>query len=360
MFAANHYVPVLQWKRAEQSAIQTMSLSTRAGLTPIIQIVSIPVDLDSGDQTKTLEQHSDPALDRLVTVWGTNDAFFLDPAEVAGDISATSVDGSAYVFGQAQARNLRFIPVTGISRSTLEIAAALAHRTHGLCLRLSANDIMRPTLANDITGLVAAHKIDVSQIDIVIDLASVYGQSSLAVLSSTMVALNAIPTPQAWRTLTVVASGFPEHMGVVQTFGALQIERVEWIAWLTLHAQRTKLARLPSFGDYGIQHPEGVEGYDPRYMAMSAATRYTLNTDWLLIKGQSSKVQRMALQYPGLAHQLTQSANFYGQSHCQGCGEVHACANGAPGFGSAEVWRRIGTSHHLTVASAQVAAVPFP
>ena len=174
------------------------------------------------------------------------------------------------------------------------------------------------------------------------------------------VALAAVPNLGSWRTLSLVASGFLEHMGGVQASTSALIERVEWRAWQLLHRQRQSMARLPTYGDYGIQHPTGVEGFDPRFMKMSASIRYTTADHWLILKGRSTHHQSSSIQFPTLATALTQSQHFYGAQHCPGCTEALACANGAPGLGSPEVWRRIGTTHHLTAVVEQLQQVAYP
>lgn len=222
------------------------------------------------------------------------------------------------------------------------------------------DDLARPSIASDILAFMGAYKLDPAKIDIVLDMESVYGQKTIAVASTMNFIVGIIPNQGQWRTFSIVASGFPEHMGVVQTFGTLRIERVEWLAWQLLHAQRSKLPRMPSFGDYGIQHPSGVEGYDPRYMSTSSAIRYTTDTEWFFIKGQSNKYQKSSTQLPHLAKALIGSNFFYGGSHCYGCSSAISCAAGQAGFGSLEAWRKIGTAHHLSVVSSQLTSVSFP
>jgi hypothetical protein len=356
----HHYVPVLKWKRAEQAALRGLAPATKARLTPLLEIVPIPTDLETGDQTKTLEEHCDPGIEKMVSSWGTSDVFFIDPAEVASEVSATGMDGATYVFSEARQNGLRFVPVTGLLRAAVEQAAALAHAQNGLCLRVVQDDLARATLPGEISTFVSTHGLAHGDVDIIIDLGAIRGQSAFVVSAAINVALATIPSLTAWRTLTVVATAFPENMGVVQSFGAATQDRVEWQAWTALFNQRHTMPRMPSFGDFGIQHPTGVEGFDPRYMQMAASIRYTLLTQWLLLKGQSTKALSGSVQYPQLVRALTGHAQFFGATHCPGCGEAAACAAGAPGKGSPEAWRRIGTAHHLAVVTAQLGALPYP
>jgi hypothetical protein len=101
--------------------------------------------------------------------------------------------------------------------------------------------------------------------------------------------LNEVPDQVRWRTLTISASAFPASMSGVNRNSFSLVERNEWKAWRDmLHANRRRLSRLPTYSDCGIQHPAGVEGFDPRTMQASASVRYAIPEDWLLIKGEGT------------------------------------------------------------------------
>jgi hypothetical protein len=117
------------------------------------------------------------------------------------------------------------------------------------------------------------------------------------------------------------------------------------------------LPRLPTFSDCAIQHPRGVEGFDPRIMQVSASIRYTLPEDWLLLKGESTRFKQPSVQFPDLATRLVYGhlrSHFRGATHCEGCASIKAAADGAPRFGSAEAWRRLGTMHHISTVAEQL------
>jgi hypothetical protein len=154
-------------------------------------------------------------------------------------------------------------------------------------------------------------------------------------------------------------------MAVLDRNSDVLIRRSEWLAWRDeLFARRATLERLPTFSDCAIQHPIGVENFDPRYMQVSAAIRYALSEDWLLVKGESTKVNPPSVQFPHLAMQLVYGhlqGYFAGAAHCAGCEMAKDAADGADKLGSAEVWRQIGTIHHITtVVQDGLGSLPWP
>src|SRR5712692_9860762 len=87
--------------------------------------------------------------------------------------------------------------------------------------------------------------------------------------------LRAVPKPTQWRTLTLIGSAFPKSMGLIDRESHDLVDRTEWLVWRDdLYARRQSLQRMPTFGDCAIQHPVGVERFDPRIMKASAAVRY--------------------------------------------------------------------------------------
>jgi hypothetical protein len=356
-FTARHYVPILTWKQAEQAALQATPPQSKSKLTPVLQLVPIPLDLDDGTPTRTPNEHIDPAINRIAPAWGTATEFFLDPGDVALEQLTSGIDGALHAYQLAAGLQLKFVPVTGIYRAATDQAAALAHRQRGICLRLMTDDLNRTTVIQDLTAFLAAHHLVPGDVDLLVDLESVAAMPSFALTSTTTALLQQLPTIAAWRTVTVAGCSFPDLTGV---HGQQLFDRKEWLSWAGLYANRAAMARMPTFGDYAIQSPEPLEGYDPRFMPMTPAIRYTVNSHWLVIRGHSSKTHGLAAQFPQLANQLLASGHFLGAGHCPGCADANACATGHAGYGAPAVWRRIGTAHHLVLVSSQVAALPWP
>jgi hypothetical protein len=98
-------------------------------------------------------------------------------------------------------------------------------------------------------------------------------------------------------------------------------------------------------------------------MQVSATIRYTLDEHWLLVKGESTRATSASVQFPDLATRLVYGhlkSHFAGATHCVGCTGIKQAADGAPKFGSAEVWRRIGTIHHVSTVMLTIDSLPWP
>jgi hypothetical protein len=353
-FGPRHYVPVLKVKRGEKKALQNIAATLQPQIIPLLEIVE-----RRAENSATITKHLNTAFKDLAQSVRGYPKCFLDAREIAPD-GATA---AAEVFQRASNEGILFTPVTGLSRNA-DLIAALQHSSQGIALRLTREEFEHGALTTAIEAFLAQHTLQPEQIDLIIDLGAVEDLIVDGVATLTKGFLADIPNHQRWRTFTLSACAFPKSMGGVDRNSHDFHTREEWIAWRDhLHAIRQSFVRLPTFSDCAIQHPLGVEGFDPKTMQVSASIRYTLSDAWLLIKGQSTRFVRPGTQFPDLATRLVYGhlrGHFLGAIHCEGCNSMKAAADGAFGIGSAEAWRRLGTIHHISMVMDGLGSLPWP
>lgn len=351
-FGPHHYVPVLKVKRGEKKALRCISSALQPQITPLLEIVERP------ENAPTVGEHLNNAFKDLAEGVRPYSRCFLDAREIAPDGPAAAAE----VFRRASNEGIVFTPVTGISR-TADLTAALEHRAHGIALRLTREEFESGGLATKIEAFLRRYGLELEEVDLIVDLGAVEDLISDGIATLTEAFLADVPNQRRWRTFTISACAFPRSMGGVGRNSHDFVKREEWIAWRDrLHARRRNLSRLPTFSDCAIQHPAGVEGFDFRMMQVSAAIRYTLSDDWLIIKGESTRFTLPGAQFPALATRLVYGhlrGYFAGPNHCDGCASMKAAADGASRFGSAEVWRRLGTIHHISMVMQGLGSLPW-
>ncbi len=350
-FGAHHYVPFLKVKRGEKRALGLLSASSaHAKVTPLLEIVK--------RTDKQVNEHLDTAFEGLSDAVRGFDRCFVDMREIEADGPAAATE----VFERAAREGLVFTPVTGISR-TVDVAAAL-DANRGIALRLLRAEFESGGIGRNIGIFLERYGIVPEETDLIIDLGPVDDLVSAGVETLAGAFLAEVPDHTSWKTFTLSACAFPLSMGIVQSRSYEFAERSDWLAWRDgLHARRSELARLPTYSDGAIQHPLGVEGFDPRIMQVSASIRYARSDSWLLIKGESTRVTLPRIQFPSLARRLVYDdlrTYYQGANHCAACSSMKDAADGASGFGSAEAWRRLGTFHHITTVINDLGVLPWP
>lgn len=350
-FGPAHYVPVLKIKRAEKSALEDLGARHPGRFTPLLEIVSRKAD-------KPLSAHIDTTFDKLFQSVAMFTSCFLDTRELATDGEAASLN----VFERARAEGMDFVPVVGFTRPVGN-AAALQYRENGVALRITREEMEAGGLAHEIHEFLHANALTEHEVDLVMDMGDVSDMIAVGVSLLACNFLQHVPSHTKWRTFTLSGCAFPSSMGKVGRNAHLLVDRSEWVAWKDLYNQRANLGRLPTFSDCAIQHPKGVEGFDPKTMAASASARHATGDHWLLVKGESTKVRKSSTQFPKIAKSIVTNrygSHYRGRQHCTGCKLIDDAAIGAPNLGSAEKWRLIGSIHHVSTVLKDLSALHWP
>ena len=351
-FGPNHYVPVLKIKRGEKGALADLGAKHPGAFTPLLEVVPRKSD-------KTPAQHLDTTFDKFSQCVAKLSTCFLDTRELAADGEAASLA----VFHRARVEGIGFVPVLGVTRNVGN-TAALRHRNNGVALRVTREEMEAGGLTHDIQDFLQTNALNEKSVDLIMDMGDVSQMISAGVSALADAFLREIPNHAKWRTFTLSGCAFPRSMGIVGKNSHRLWDRSEWVCWKGLHAQRADLNRLPTFSDCAIQHRDGVEGFDPVKHQASASARHATGDQWLLVKGESTRVKKPGIQFPQIAKSIV--ANKYGHhykgaGHCTGCKLISDAANGAPKLGSLEKWRLIGTIHHVsTVLKDDLSALHWP
>jgi Beta protein len=352
MFSYCHYVPVLRWKRAEKIALRHLNSADKVLITPLIEL--IPANFVPGKD----RVEKDPAevmncqAEEIRKNWGTT-PFFIDLGLVERHLPqvAGATHPLDYLGSRAEIEGIRLIPVTALDRRGpyQDAVMRVASGGSGVCLRLSARDVLQPGFSSNIAALVDRLHLEHRQIDVVLDY-QVFDRSAanLATL------IQQIPNIESWRTLTVACGAFPQDLQQF-TPGRHTIHREDWISWRTQTAQH--LCRKPSFSDYTVQY--GIYIDPPSRSNPSASIRYTLAEEWLIMRGEGifNEDGPGHEQYIANAMLLCDSDDFYGQGFSYGDGYIFDVSQGIQNHGNPETWIRAGINHHITVVARQIASL---
>lgn len=365
MFGYKHYIPILKWRQAEQSCLADIAplgshiIQPATKITPLIEIPSIAWDFIKDKPAKTIDQHLSKVPEQLFKAWGSHANLYLDMMLI--DPDETMKDGRHplnYIFDEARLKEVKLIPVTGLNRED-DYQEAVRHSIskdkRGLCLRLKDEEFEDENLEVKLQSTLKLLDIKkASEVDLVLDYADISGENLRRLGKAVLGTISEIVKIGKWRTLTFAASSFPNNLSAIPSNSIETIPRKEWEVWRSLIS--SAVDRKPSFGDYAIQHPEPVE-VDPRIMMMSASIRYTLDDEWLILKAKSVKRHGFE-QYHSICKALVSDPRFYGEMFSWGDRQIAQCAREATGPGNATTWRKVGTSHHLKVVSAQISSLP--
>jgi Beta protein len=362
MFDHTHYVPILKGKDGEYGALKELNGVTRSGLTPLVEIVSIPWDFQNDKPKETIDRHLDDVAEKMLASWGTARTLFIDPYWI--DEAERMKDGRHYltfVFDDARAKGLQAVPVTGLRRDLpyqQAVKAIMAADRRGACIRLENEDFSELfDLNRNLDDLLAALGVSKGDVDLLMDFREIGENQTASVALAAQSIISLLTNINDWRALIFAGTGFPSEMPGPSTLTLAP--RTEWIVWQQLAKHHKRLSRLPTFGDYAISNPQLLDDVDPRMMRLSAAIRYTTDNDWLLLKAGLLKRKGFG-QFHDLSKLLLRRPEYKGPAHCWGDGFINLCAGRTQNPGSLMTWRKVGTNHHMTLVRQQVASYVLP
>lgn len=350
MFDHRHYVPVLRWKGAERAALQHLFLTDKNGLTPLLEIP--PTDFASGADVDSLLSRCGR---QIAKSWGCARAF-VDLALIDPPVRSLAGRHPVVVFWEfAREHQLILVPVTGVSR-TLEFQLAVRNVIeqdgHGVGVRLTLSDLESPSLGSDLNALNASLGLTYEDVDLLVDF-GIADESN----SDFAYVCDRVPWIERWRSFTVIAGAFPKDLQEFKV-GQHLLPRHEWSQWLVqVLSSLSKLPRVPTFGDYTIQH--AIYHEPPPGANVSASIRYTTSAHWLIMRGEGLRTAGSPghKQYPANAVLLCEREEFCDPYFSYGDEYISKVAKGkitTPG--NPETWLRAGINHHLTFVVRQLAA----
>jgi hypothetical protein len=364
-FPHKHYVYIGRAKAGELWSLNNLSVEARAGITPLLELVPPAAAqkekkvgtkvVRKAKPAKPLPQHAADVLKMVKSDWNSLPLFLDTKFLKVG--SVPSADAARIVFDTARAVKLNAVPVTSLPMSEdfqRQIGAIIATDMRGVMVRLSPPDFKRADLLNSLlAALLKVLHVPPSQVDILIDMGRQTEHFTAQQVG--LSALSRIPTPAAWRTLTLAAGCFPESISKWKHDAWLPIDRTEWLSWLDIVSDRANAAvRIPSYGDYGIR--SGGEPLDVPNQP-DPNMRYSLENKILV---------RRAKKKDGAIKQICASLvalkEFCGADFSEGDRQIAARAAmpGLPNNGQPFQWIQWCTNHHLELTTSQIRKLPSP
>ena len=359
------YVPVLKWKRGEQSAVQPLSATQKASVLPIAELQDRPFDWARDKYTKTWDKHIRDVVKATVKHWGNKHEIAFDqPLTSADELAESAGTVWAFLFAELWAANVQAIPVISSYAGPKVISALMAASTaakRGRWVLRYVIDVDNPTpdpadVASWFLRTVTKIKGQPAEVDVVLDIGFVTDTELAVQASRNASILKAVLSAKKWRSVVLVAGAFPVNLAGVPK-GTHQIPRTDWALFLATRRDSTLEGESLIYGDYGISHVTAFDE-DPRLLKMSANLRYTHWDKWFVIKGKSVKDFGFD-QYRDICKVLVSLSIYLKAAFSHGDQNYSEIAtNPATGPGNATHWRRDATNHHIHVVLHQVASLP--
>lgn len=349
------YIPALKAKRGEFRAVRSLSITARRQILPLFDVLPVPMNWNTGRPSKTLEAHLDNICKHVADCWGHEREVLVDLFDLdLGERTTSGRHPLEHLFGAFQASNVLAIPVTGLDRDSAYEAAtagAVTFTDGAVGIRLLPEDMALPTkLSARLLQTTAALNADSAKSFLLLDCRGLPEDRVGQITQDVIAALRSARRTCDWRRCALLASGMPDGMSSIKANTQARVRRTELALWKNVMAGYPESA--PLFGDYGVIHPEFMEPRDPKSLNPSAKIRYTLDDEWLIIKGRSYKKDPQ--QFRSMAASLADREEYRGPDFSWGDGHIFKCRTPSKKVGNLETWVQVGTSHHIELVSRQI------
>ncbi|MGW3977171.1 beta family protein [Streptomyces mirabilis] len=330
------YVPVLPARQHAAGAYRTLHPELRARVAPLWTLHPHP-----GMLPKPLADRIDSDTKYVTAVQGHSlgwlDAPYVETEEAAVLAEALPPEWWDH-------RNLR--PVTGPERPEAQqsLAVAVARRLgEGMGVRVPLPGEWHDPAAADVAALLDRLPTH-TPADLFLDLGTVLPDRPDAAKEATR-ALDALVTLTPWRTISILAGGFPEPPADLWQGTVHEEPRSDWDVWHEIHhGGRPYLPRL-GYGDYGTHPAAYVSAPATGGASPWGLLRYTTERSYHLVKIPFGKKHDMANRAG--ARLLTGLSDFRGRG--ASAGERWLCrrAEGEETVGNHAVWDEKAHVQHM-------------
>lgn len=354
-FGLTHYVPIVRWKEAERTALAKLADHAKTSITPLIELARENF-MRPGSKALSTDEAVNKISGQLFRYWGER-PFFIDLYLLSQDSLTQGPNHPLTLLGNyASNMKMSLIPVTGIGRDVLyqsAVRAVISRHNQGACLRLSREDINRPTLAKDINDILSFLNLTPKAVDLLVDF-QIIDQS--APTFNTL--CERIPSINKWRNFIVASGAFPEDLRALGKNDIHRLERLDWISWKDQAIAKSSVMRMPIYSDYTIQHAlylnrKGRQRY-------SASIRYTADNYWVIMRGEDvfNRDGPGFGQWPANAVLLCEQPEYCQETFSDGDKYIREMSLQFDQTGNATTWLRAGINHHMTFVVHQLANLP--
>jgi Beta protein len=275
MFTHRHYVPILRAKRAEWTALHNVMPQDRTLMTPLVETSPKDFICDNHDGRQVLPDRLVRLADEIQRYWGQRQ-LFVDLGLLQSDrLSGDGRHPLRLLADEVKLRGLAIIPVTELSRSFAyqqALISVVRLDDFGVCLRLRRSDLETRHFHARLYKLLSLIDLPPTAVDLLVDL-GMYDATAPPIEGI----CRQVPELSEWRTFTIAIGHFPKDLTGFPV-GEHLLPRLDWRYWRDQVTSSQGLPRIPSYGDYTIQHP--VFGEPPAFPNFSASIRYTTTEDW--------------------------------------------------------------------------------
>lgn len=337
-----NYYPIFKAKAAEFKSIYALPSEVRKNIVPIFDIVT-------NQARVTLKEHMLKIYGYFSLIINHNSTVYLDFYMLSEKSNKALKIFQKRIFGKW--KKIIYVINKDTPQEFLSVLREIKkQRNNGICIRIFLEDF--DNINNIVEDLKEKMDVDYEEIDLLLDMR--YLKSDMVVNQLYNELINhilKIRNLNRFRNFILSGSSFPVDLSELKADTIHTIERKEWKIWKKIMKEKPT-PRIPKYSDYLISNPL-LSAFGDNPPNASASIRYTSENDFYIYRGRGTR-QHSYKQFFDISESLINSQEYYGEKHCDGDKFIQICGTVKNKTGNLETWRKVGTTHHLTVAVNQI------
>lgn len=336
------YVPILQTKRGEYSALSELTDSVKDRIKPMFVLTQEKHDERSTGLAKNIKSK-----------WGR--PIYIDLNKVKSfDIQSTNY--IKYVFEDLENQGVDFTPVLHINIKNHEALQYIIKKKIDSCIRIECAAFDGNTLV-DLLSLAEKLLLLSPKVDLLIDFGGDLKQTRQAHahdIENMFFNINSF-CGSIFSKIIIAGSSIPKDLPRTE-YNPYGFEaRIDWLGFYDFLNNHHNDIEHPIFSDYSTSHPEEA---DPMpFVNPNAKIRYTISDSYMFAVGYQVNTHADGFkQYFSMSDTVVKSPYFLGSSYSWGDKYLEDCSNQMVTCGNMETWVRVGHNHHITFATKQIAS----
>ncbi|QTJ70094.1 beta family protein (plasmid) [Rhodococcus opacus] len=347
------YFPALKAKRGELDALENTRTAERRRMVPILELA-----IQEGATPSTVGAEFNKLVPRLCKDYDATNFVIVDATMTDGiELSGTQAVENLHDRLRADAAAVPTLRTGSSADFIASVRKIAALDGNGVCIRLHGDDFGNTGfLASDLTNALEALDLSPGQVDLILDLGFVDGNSLIAFAGFVPAVIGALPHVHDWRSLVMLAGAFPQSLASAKPNEPASFPRYDAELWSRVIASEPP--RLPTYGDYVTSYP--VPGPPVKHQS-APNIRYTSDDQWFVIKSKVDPKLGNRTIFPIATMLRNQKPGILSkETFSWGDREYHRLASERGGPGGGTEWKAWSTSHHISVVIDRLARTGAP
>ncbi|PFH08805.1 T4 beta protein [Collimonas sp. PA-H2] len=347
------YVPLVKGKKNDLMAVGRVNNDVRQLMKPFIEAMPI------NPKAPLVEEHVFKLCEYIRKHLPLGEIFVdfhgLMPDATISDGTNATLHGFALLkaFGRS------VTPAYGFERNDdlWDTLGAIARDfDKGFCFRLSRDDLAE-YLFDDVWAQIiertAQMRLPQNKIDLLLDLRHIDGEDTSNLAENIVSFLFHNPNIAGYRSIVIAGSSALKTVGSIEKNKVGEVIRQELRLWSALWRDMPDTIK-PTFGDYGIIHPDFSDQTTSRYV--NAKIRYTAGDKIIYFRGHALHHPIKDYdQYHDLASRVSADFRYVGRTRSFGDTYIDDCARRLIKPGSLATWVIADMNHHVCYTARQLA-----